>query len=256
MGEGKLEGNNMTRIRFGLAGFAWLVLAASLNGGQETKETKQEGKTFEKDITVRVKLNYLLYLPVGYAESKEKYPLLLFLHGAGETGSDLEKVKMHGPPKIVEGGKKLPFVVVSPQAPEFGWKPETLDALLDDVIAHNRIDEKRVYLTGLSMGGAGSFALAALRPDRFAAVAPVCGFVRQGDLDKVAEKIKGLPIWIFHGAKDTTVPVAASRNMNEALTKLGAEVKYTEYPEAGHDSWTETYDNQELYDWLLAHEKK
>lgn len=233
-----------------------LMQAGFCQASQDQAGPKQEPKSFEKAITVTVKLNYLLYLPDGYAESTEKFPLLLFLHGAGESGNDLEKVKLHGPPKLIEAGKKFPFVVVSPQSPEFGWKPETLNALLDEVIANYRIDEDRVYVTGLSMGGAGTFALVALNPDRFAAAAPICGFLRQGDNGRVAERIKGVPLWIFHGAKDRVVPVSGSREIYAALERLGAEVKYTEYPDADHDSWTETYNNPELYTWLLEHKRK
>jgi predicted peptidase len=240
---------------------AWLIGAGALvlagfAAGAEAEDGKQEAKSFEKEVTTTVKLNYLLYLPEGYEGSTEKYPLVLFLHGAGESGNDLEKVKVHGPPKRVAGGTQFPFVLVSPQAPEFGWKPEVLAALLDEVVATNRIDEDRVYVTGMSMGGAGTFALVAHQPERFAAAAPVCGFVRGGDAAKVAEKSKGVPFWIFHGAKDRVVPVAASRDMKEALGKAGAEVKYTEYPEADHDSWTETYENPEFYEWLLAQKRK
>ena len=123
-----------------------------------------------------MKLNYLLFLPEGYESSGEKkWPLMLFLHGAGESGNDLEKVKLHGPPKIVGHKKDFPFIVVSPQSPGRGWNPDTLNALLDDVVAHNRVDPDRVYLTGLSMGGFGTWALAAAHPDRFAAIAPICG---------------------------------------------------------------------------------
>src|SRR5262249_22301455 len=156
-----------------------------------------------------------------------------------ESGDDLSKVKKHGPAKIVETKKDVPFIVVSPQSPGRGWNPDTLSALLDDVQANYRVDHDRVYLTGLSMGGFGTWALAAAHPERFAAIAPICG----GGNSRDASKIKDLPIWVFHGAKDPTVPIAASENMVKALKEAGSDVKFTIYPEAGHDSWTETYDN-------------
>lgn len=213
----------------------------------------QQSKTFEKEITIKVKLNYLLFLPEGYAsDTSKRWPLMLFLHGAGESGSDLEKVKAHGPPRILETKTDFPFIVVSPQSPGRGWNPEALNALLDDVMAGNRVDPDRVYLTGLSMGGFGTWALAAAHPERFAAIAPICG----GGDPRSAEKLKNLPIWAFHGAKDPVVALSASQSMVDALRSADApEVKFTVYEDAAHDSWTETYNNPELYQWLLAHKR-
>jgi predicted peptidase len=196
-------------------------------------------------------LNYLLALPEGYEGSDKKFPLLLFLHGAGESGDDLSQVKKHGPPKLIEAGKSLPFIVVSPQSPGRGWRPEALAALLDEICAKHRVDKGRVYLTGLSMGGAGTWALAASQPDRFAAIAPICGFGNTRD----AEKLKGIPTWVFHGAKDAVVPASRSEEMVSAVKQAGGNPKLTIYPDADHDSWTQTYENPELYDWLLQHKR-
>ena len=198
-------------------------------------------------------LHYLLYLPSGYDKADKPLPLILFLHGAGETGKDLKKVKVHGPPKVVEKKRDFGFIVVSPQAPRRGWDSKALLALLDEVESKYKVDKDRVYLTGLSMGGFGTWSLAAAAPERFAAIAPVCGGGNTG----AAKKIKDLPTWVFHGAKDRVVPPARSERMVEALKKAGAkEVKFTVYPDAGHDSWTVTYDNPELYKWFLAHKRK
>jgi predicted peptidase len=228
----------------------FLLLAALPLRATADDAPAQQAKTFEKEITVKVKLKYLLFLPKGYdADTSKRWPLMLFLHGAGESGDDLEKVKMHGPPKLVASKPDFPFIVVSPQSPGRGWNPDTLNALLDDLSGTLRVDPDRVYLTGLSMGGFGTWALAASNPGRFAAIAPICG----GGNPRDASKIKGLPIWVFHGAKDPVVPLSASKSMVDALEAAGApEVKFTVYPEAGHDSWTETYNNPELYDWLLS----
>ena len=215
---------------------------------------RQAACTFEAEIRKQVCLGYLLYLPDGYEDSDERWPLVLFLHGAGERGDDLELVKVHGPPMLVEQGKSFPFILVSPQCPERQWwagEPQALAALLDEIERDHRVDPERTYLTGMSMGGAGTWALAALQPDRFAAIAPVCGPANP----KTAGLIKRLPIWVFHGAKDTTVPLKQSEDMVEALKAEGADPKLTVYPEAGHDSWTETYDNPELYEWLLSHRR-
>jgi len=214
----------------------------------------QTPQTFEKEIRKTLRLNYLLYLPPKYGDSKEKWPLMLFLHGAGEKGPDLNKVTVHGPPKLVaKEGKTFPFVIVSPQCPEErGWTDElqleALDGLLNDVVSRYRVDKDRIYVTGLSMGGFATWALAFRYPDRFAALAPICG---RGNPAKV-DRIKHVPVWVFHGAKDGLVPLRDSQVMVDALKQLGGNVKFTVYPEADHDSWTETYNNPAFYEWLLA----
>lgn len=212
---------------------------------------EQQEKQFEKEITVKVKLKYLLFLPEGYEQGDKKWPLILFLHGAGESGDNLAKVKIHGPPKIVEKKPDFPFIVVSPQSPGRGWNVDALKALLDEVVHDYRVDRDRVYLTGLSMGGFGTWSLAAAHPECFAAIAPICGGGNPGD----AAKLKSLPIWAFHGAKDEVVPLDRSQQMVDALKEAGADVKFTVYPDAHHDSWTETYDNPKLYDWFLEHKR-
>jgi predicted peptidase len=199
-------------------------------------------------------LEYLLYLPAGYGtETGKKWPLMLFLHGSGERGTILDSVKKHGPPKVVETGKELPFIIVSPQCPPGQrWQASSLDALLQEVINQHRVDASRLYLTGLSMGGFGTWDYATTYPQRFAAIAPICG----GGNPKKAEAIRHLPVWVFHGAKDAAVPLKQSEQMVNALKKAGNQVKFTVYPEAEHDSWTETYNNPLLYEWLLSHKKQ
>ncbi len=212
----------------------------------------QQAKSFEKQIMVTAKLDYLLSLPADYDKSSRRWPLVLFLHGAGESGSDLSKVKTHGPPKIVEAKGPFPFILVSPQCPGRGWNVDTLNGLLDAVMKEYRVDENRVYLTGLSMGGYGTWALAAAHPERFAAIAPICGGGNPADAPKLAK----LPMWVFHGAKDPVVPLKRSEEMVEAVKAAGGDPKFTVYPEAGHDSWTATYDNPEFYTWLLAQKRR
>ena len=223
----------------------------SMATGEQTQNGGQSEQTFEKEIAKTVCLRYLLYLPKGYGEDKDKrWPLILFLHGAGERGSNLDAVKTHGPPKLVEQGKDFPFVIVSPQCPSETWWTERLDALtamLDDVESKYAVDHNRVYLTGLSMGGFGSWSLACEYPDRFAAVVPICG---GGDPRDVG-RIRDIPIWVFHGGKDPTVPVQRSREMVDALRKMGGRVRYTEYPDVGHGSWVPAYATEELYEWML-----
>jgi predicted esterase len=193
----------------------------------------------------------LLYLPDGYESNRGVWPLLIFLHGAGERGDDLELVKMHGPPKLIEAGKRYPFIVASPQL-SLGewWSPDMVAWLTRDLISSLRVDPERVYLTGLSMGGYGTWETASRYPELFAAIAPICG---RGDPGS-AWRLRHVPTWIFHGAKDIVVPVKHSDDMRKALGKY-RNVKYTVYPEADHDSWSETYLNEKLYKWMLSHRR-
>lgn len=219
----------------------------------QNKSDKQQHLKLEKEIKLKVELQYLLYLPEDYEKAEKEYPLVLFLHGAGERGNDIELVKRNGPPKLIEEGKNFPFILVSPQCPEqtrWNYQTQTLIALLDEIESKYRVDKNRIYVTGLSMGGQGTWSLALTQPNRFAAIAPICGWTDTWEVCK----IKHLPVWVFHGAKDNVVPVTESQQMFDALKQCGAEnIKLTIYPEANHDAWTETYNNPELYNWLLSH---
>ena len=189
-----------------------------------------------KKAEIEINLQYLLYLPYNYHSTGEKFPLVIFLHGSGERGSDLEKVKMHGPPKLVKNGKDFQFILIAPQCPEGKrWTHLLLELsiLIDEIQTQYKADRNRIYLTGLSMGGQGTWTLAMYQPKRFAAIAPICGW---SDTFEVC-KLKNLPIWVFHGAKDQVVPLSYSENIVEALRKCGAEkIKFTIYPDANHDS--------------------
>ena len=151
---------------------------------------------------------YLLYLPEGYeADADKEWPLMFFLHGAGERGSDIDKVSVHGPPKIVKE-KDLPFIIVSPQCPAGEWwDPYMLNRLYDKIVEEHRVDKDRVYLTGLSMGGFGSWDWASENPEKFAAIAPICG----GGNSQAVWKIRHLPTWVFHGDADPVVPLQMSK---------------------------------------------
>lgn len=199
-------------------------------------------------------LQYLKYLPQNYeAGSDRSFPLLLFLHGGGEVGDDIELVKKHGPPKLIERGRDFPFIVISPQNPENRlWDDATLRQLIDEVTDTHRVDRRRIYLTGMSRGGFGAWRMAIQYPDLFAAVVPICG----GGTPTYASRLKDVPVWAFHGARDRVVPLSNSVEMVEALQQAEGDVKLTVYSEAGHDAWTETYDNPEVYDWLLSHQKR
>jgi len=203
------------------------------------------------DAQVRVQLNYLLCLPKDY-DKQDKWPVLLFLHGSGERGDDIELVKKHGPPKLIAAGQDFPFIVASPQCPsDKGWEPIELVTLLDDLAKTYKVDQDRLYVTGLSMGGYGTWSLAAYAPKKLAAIAPICG----GGEAFMTKRCAHLPVWVFHGAKDTGVPLERSQVMVEALKKNGGNRKLTVYLEAGHDAWTETYSNPEFYTWLLEQKR-
>ena len=215
---------------------------------------KQTAQQLHRKVTRTIAARYWLHLPAGYAKQpKKQWPLLLFLHGAGERGDNLELVKNHGPAKLIEQGRQLPFIVVSPQCPvDYWWRSEVLATLLDDVERRYRVDKQRVYVTGLSMGGFGTWSLALEFTDRFAAIAPICG----GGHWWAVPRIKHLPVWVFHGKQDKVVPCERSEEMVAALRQCGGNVKFTVYPKANHDSWTVTYENPELYRWLLRHKRK
>jgi predicted peptidase len=186
---------------------------------------------------------------------------MLFLHGAGERGTNVWKVATHGPPKNLTDHPDFPFILVSPQCPDGQtWSRDVLLALLDEITRTYRVDTNRVYLTGLSMGGYGTWELGLTHPEKFAAIAPICGggtFISLllSSREK-ADALKTLGVWAFHGAKDPVVPVSESERMVDAARKRGIkEVKLTIYPEAQHDAWTETYRNAGLYKWFLEHER-
>ncbi len=205
-------------------------------------------------IVHKTAFTYLLSLPTDYEIKKnEKFPLLIFLHGSGERGTDINKVKVHGPPSFVDNRKDFPFITVSPQCPEgTWWVTEDLQELLKQLKENLRIDESRIYVTGLSMGGFGAWAWASKYPEQFAAIAPVCG---GGDI-QFSDELNTTPIWAFHGEEDNVVPVKRTIEMVEAVNAHGGKARMTIYPGVGHDSWVEAYKNEELYQWLLSNTRK
>ncbi|SVB07287.1 uncharacterized protein METZ01_LOCUS160141 [marine metagenome] len=213
-------------------------------------------KTFVTDVTIEVELNYLLYLPSDYSYSKKAYPLVLFLHGAGERGEDIDLVEIHGIPKLINMGKDFPFITIAPQCPFDRWWSDivfvkALISLIEKTKTQYNVDGSRIYATGLSMGGYGTLAVAIARPDLFSGIIPICG---GGDLDKIG-RLKNMPVWLFHGDADTVVPVENSTKIYNVLKSSNDNVKITIYENVGHDSWTETYDNNKIYEWLLSQKK-
>lgn len=199
---------------------------------------------------------YVVFVPHDYDGSKA-YPVILFLHGSGETkGGSKQPVQVGIGPAIKERDKSFPFITVIPQSEKRTWKADSEDgqraiAILDEVMKEYKTDPNRVYLTGLSMGGYGTWSLAAAHPKKWAAIAPVCG----GGDPASAETIKDLPCWCFHGDMDKAVPVSRSREMIAALKAAGGSPKYTEYPGVPHNSWDKAYGTDELYTWMLEQKK-
>ena len=203
-------------------------------------------------MRVTYEYDYLLQLPEGYRDGDQRWPLVLFLHGLGERGKNLDLVKRHGLAKAIEQGTRYPSIVVSPQCPDDEWwNVLALEALLDHVAEKYRVDPDRIYVTGLSMGGYGTWALAQRHPERYAAVVPICG----GGEVRHAPVLRNLPLWAFHGAKDFTVPLKRSQEMIDAIKAAGGSPQLTIYPEGGHNVWDETYANSELWTWLLAQKR-
>lgn len=200
---------------------------------------------------------YVVYIPRGYtAESNasKRWPVILFLHGAGERGDDGKKQVTVGlGPALRKRESESPFVAIFPQCRSGGsWRADSPDGeramtILSEVEKEFRTDPDRIYLSGLSMGGMGTWSLSMKYPDRFAALVPICG---RGDIEQ-ASKIAKLPIWCFHGDADRAVTVEGSRTMIAAIKEVGGNPKYTEYPGVGHNSWDAAYATPELFPWLL-----
>ncbi len=199
-------------------------------------------------------LNYLTFLPKSYSAKGPGAPLILFLHGSGERGTDLEKVKAWGPPAIADKDPDFPFIVISPQlADGEAWHALALKGLLDQVLAKHNVDRRRVYLTGLSLGGYGAWDLASRYPDYFAAVAPICG----GGIARAVGSMRAIPTWVFHGKLDDAVPEEESARMVAALQAAGGDVRYTVLPEGGHvDAWVHAYGPAGLFEWFKQHSRK
>lgn len=197
-------------------------------------------------------LRYLLYTPERIeAEADAAFPLVVFLHGGGQSGADLEQVTLHGIPQRIRKGASFPFMVLAPQNPGVSkfWDDYAVMALVDEVCAQYRVDPKRIYLTGMSRGGDGAWRLAMNNPDRFAALSVVCGATAPS---VYVEWIREIPVWVFHGAADPVVPLSVPETMVAALRAVGADVRFTVYPDVGHEAWAEAYTDPEHYRWMMS----
>lgn len=212
---------------------------------------QQTGVTFRKVNNPKLVTDYVLQLPATYnTEKTKKWPAIIFLHGIGERGNDLNMVKRAGLAGIAAKNSNFPYIVVSPQCKaNTWWDVPSLNVLYDDIVKQYNIDPKSIYITGLSMGGYGTWDWVAAYPSRFAAAVPICG---AGPVAKACG-LKDKPIWVFHNADDPTVNVAGSRDMVNAIKACGSKViKYTENATGGHDAWTKAYNDPALFTWISA----
>lgn len=197
---------------------------------------------------------YVQYLPKDFDEN-QKYPLVMFLHGAGERGDDLDLASCHGFMKHVrEEGKEYPFIYVAPQCPSgkyWGCYTESLLAFLEHICNSLPVDRERVYLTGLSMGGTGTFMLTMAAPERFAAIAPICG----SGIVWNAGALRNIPVMMYHGDCDSVVPVSESVTMLTKIHQCGGQAELKILYGVGHNAWDVAYDGDELVEWFLSHKK-
>jgi predicted peptidase len=202
----------------------------------------------------KVKYNYLLHLPDDYGKDPDKkWPVIFYLHGRHASGKNLESLERYGLPYYLEKGKKIDFIVVSPQCPwNKNWSSEDwFNPVYDEIAAKLKVDDSRLYLIGMSMGGFGTWAVANRMPERFAAISPMCG----GADVKWANQLSKVPTWVFHGTADRSIPISRSEVMVKALEKLKAEIKFTRLKNKGHDI-SKQFDNNDLYSWLMQHSLK
>ena len=229
--------------------FALLLQSCVAQSKSQLIEAEMQTVTTEK-------LSYYLYYPENYESAPEKkFPILLFLHGGGESGDSLVAIKRNGPPKMIVDGKQFPFLILAPQNPyqKKWWNTRAVNQLLDSIVANNRIDKKRIYLTGLSRGGGAAWEMAVQYPEKFAAMAVVCGMT---PVPYAAWINKKMPIWVFHGEEDKSISITESETMVNRLIGMGYDVKFTKYPGVGHNSWVKAYSTEALYEWFMKQEQK
>jgi predicted peptidase len=216
-------------------------------------QASEQRKSFSTVLRRRETLQYIVSLPRQYIESSQRWPVILYLHGAGDRGDNLDLVKRQGPPYQAEHELEFPFIVVSPQLPttEDVWAPydRALIRLMEYVLGHYRADRSRIYLTGISMGGMATWLLAKENPGYFAAIVPLAGWT---DL-AWAPTLSRIPVWVFHGAKDDVVPVSMSEKMVDALRAAGGDPKFTLLTDMNHGIGPTVWNRKDLYDWMLQH---
>jgi len=215
-----------------------------------TLPTGKHARSFDRLVNKGESCLYWLYLPKGYGEKKQKWPMILVLHASSLQGRNLSMIGTPIPPNVEDIKSDFPFVVVTPQCPDEydAWPSDLLVDLIDDMVLKYDVDARRVYVTGVSLGGRGTWSVAVDFPERFAAIVPVCGTY---DHPERIGRIKDVPVWAFHGYQDTVVEFPVVKKMVEDLKACGGNVRFTVYPGVGHNIGGRTYRNKELYKWLL-----
>ena len=231
--------------------FLCAALANPAYSQDDVSQTGQFVRKYEGPKSKEVNSDYLLYVPKEYKKDGKSWPVILYLHGASLRGTNIARVKRYGLPWKVEREEGFPFIVISPQCKSRKrWTDaETLMGILDEVMRDFNCDPDRIYLTGMSLGGQGTWYVASLYPERFAALAPIAGHTQLA----WAPTLTKLPIWVFHGDRDRRCPIRNSKSMVEALKTLGNDVKFTIYERSGHNIVTRAYEEPELYSWFLEH---
>ena len=198
-------------------------------------------------------LHYLIRYPQHYCET-DRHPVILFLHGAGGRGSDLEHLKTNPYFQITDKAEEFPFLTFAPQCHMDTWFDlfETLIRFAEAIAARPDVDSSRIYVMGASMGGFATWQIAMSRPDLFAAIVPICG----GGMYWNAGRLRDMPVWAFHGKLDDTVFVEESEKMVAWMRRYGGDPKLTIYPENGHNAWSDTYGNRDVFRWLLEHKRQ
>lgn len=229
----------------------------SENGDLQFDSTFDHGMNQQRR---KVDYRYLTYLPKEYESDPErKWPLVIYLHGGSDRGTDLKKLYSSGIPDQVYRGREFPFVMLAPQCPEhLRWSTDDwFESFYAEVTARYRIDADRVYLTGPSLGGSGTWFLATRYPERFAAIAPISGFTSHlATIDKHLDRLVEMPIWAFHGKLDTVVPFEETERLVRRLEGKNPSLRFSAEPELGHEIHWQVYPGQELYDWLLQHHRR
>lgn len=239
---------------------AFVIIFAGCKTDEEITAPAEGERGYQTEVRDSDGYKFLLFMPASDAQMVNgKYPAIIFLHGIGERGSDLQILKKEGLPKILDGDKNFPFIVISPQCPattEWYYSNENnvgkMESMIADVIRRYPVDTSRIYLTGLSMGGIATWYFALKVPGRFAAIAPAA-FRGDGWSPCSASPI---PVWAFHGALDNVIPLQLAQNLVDQFKACGGNIKFTVYPDLYHDCWTRTYSNPQLYTWFLQNRKQ
>lgn len=207
---------------------------------------------FKTEIVQKVDIGYLLHIP---KDVKSQKPLIVFLHGSGEKGTDVTLLRKQGPLKYIKE-KEIDAYILAPQCRENEfWNAESVYRLIQKIVRENNIDANRIYLTGLSLGGWGTLKLGMAHPEMFAALVPICGFTDRMDRDELC-RIAAIPTRIYHGLLDDVVDVDYASQIYKKLKTCNAKVTLTIFEDADHNSWDRVYDNEEIYDWMLSQSRK